>query len=317
MRANEKYVIGLDGGGTKTVAELFNLEGKVLADVRGGPSNFQVIGEDKAAEVILNLCEECCRTAGVVPEDIGAVVAGLTGAGRENDQQRMVEVLNRFAAQRNLEFHRFVVESDARIALEGAFSGHTGIIAIAGTGSIVLGKDENGAIYRAGGWGRIVGDEGSGYAIGREAFRAAARVLDGRLKKSLVFEYLKSEHNLGNQRAIVDALYKQGFDVASVVPLVLKAAEEKDQPAMDILHQAADDLLEVIEAVVKKMRAEGKKKIPLAFVGSLLTNENYYSRVLKRTIHSKLHLVEVHNPEGSPVKGAGVMGRKMLVAPTD
>lgn len=302
------FVVGLDGGGTKTIAELFDARGHVLSDARGGPSNFQVIGEDEASRVILDCVAECCSRASVRPADLRAVVAGLTGAGRRGDRLRMIRALKRHSAKRKLKIKRFKVESDARTALEGAFTGRAGIIVIAGTGSIVFGKDDEGNVHRAGGWGRLIGDEGSGYAIGREAFRALARIIDGRENGSRLVKLIGDVHRLRTQKEIINALYKKGFDVASVVPLVLKAAEEHDAVAMRIVHNAADELLDIIAVVAKKMRPRGKVKLPLVFVGSLLTNDNVYSRLLPRKIQARLKWVEVRPPEGSPVKGAGLMG---------
>jgi N-acetylglucosamine kinase-like BadF-type ATPase len=312
MNPLHQFVIGLDGGGTKTAAELFDSTGRVLSDARGGPSNFLVIGAEQAAAVILDLCVECCSKAGIAQEHIGNVVAGLTGAGRLPEQQRMVKILVQLAVDRKLGLNSFVVESDARIALEGAFSGNPGIIVIAGTGSIVFGKDSEGVIHRAGGWGRIVGDEGSGYSIGREVFRVVARIIDGRIIKSNLLELLSKEFHLSTQLMIVDALYKQQFDVASVVPLALKAAETGDTYAKEIFHNAALDLLGPISNVVKKIKPKKREIVPLAFIGSLLSNQNLYSKRMSTLIKKTLPQVRVSEPEGSPIKGAGIIGRRLL-----
>jgi N-acetylglucosamine kinase-like BadF-type ATPase len=308
------YIIGLDGGGTKTTAVLCSPDGAILAEAQGGPSNFQVIGVEKAASTILDLVANCSHSIGCKPEEIGSIVAGLTGAGRPLDQERMVEGLNRLARERGLVLRDMAVESDARIALEGAFGGRPGIITIAGTGSIVFGKDEKGTVHRAGGWGRLIGDEGSGYAIGAAAFREVARMMDGRGKKTKLARLFASTVDLGTQEAIINALYRQQFDIASVAPLVLKAAEAGDAVARRILENACNDLVEVIGACLAKMNQGTRRRIvrPLAFVGSLLTNENMYSRKVRSTIRRRLPLIRVQQAEASPVVGAALMAAARL-----
>ena len=308
-----RYVIGLDGGGTKTAAALCALDGALLAEAQGGPSNMQVIGVEKAAETILDLVASCCHSIGCTPDQIGSVVAGLSGAGRTSDQGLMVEAIRQLAAGREMTLDRVAVESDARIALEGALTGKPGIIVIAGTGSIVYGKDARGGIHRSGGWGRIVGDEGSGYAIGSMAFHAVARMLDGRDKKTMLHRLFERTHALGTQEAIINAVYRQGFDIASVAPLVMAAAEKGDPHAKRILAKGRDDLVEVIETCLKMltMNKRSPERIPLAFIGGLLTNENIYSRKVRSTIRRRLPRIHIQPAESSPVIGAALLAIKL------
>lgn len=240
------YVIGIDGGGTKTTAVLCALDGAILAEAQEGPSNFQIIGIEQAAHTILNLIETCARSIGCSISQIGAVVAGLAGAGRPADQQRMLDGLIDAAQTKNLDLNKLIIESDARIALEGAFGGKHGIIVIAGTGSIVFGKDGRGKTYRAGGWGRLIGDEGSGYSIGRAAFQAVAKLLDGYGEKTKLLKLFNEKFGLGTQEAIIHALYRDNFNVASVAPLVMEAASKGDKVAKKILTHACSDLINVI-----------------------------------------------------------------------
>ncbi|MGB2868516.1 MAG: BadF/BadG/BcrA/BcrD ATPase family protein [Bacteroidota bacterium] len=309
MNEKKSFVIGLDGGGTKTAAELCSLEGTVRAKAQGGPSNFQVIGVEQAAKTILDLVETCCDTAGCGTSAVAAVVAGLTGAGRPVDQQRMAVALKRMATAKRMGIPRFAVESDARIALEGAFSGAPGVIVIAGTGSIVFGKDEKGRIHRAGGWGRLIGDEGSGYWIGTEAFRAVARMLDGRIKKTTLARIFTQRLGFGTQESIITALYKEGFDIASVVPGVVEAAEKGDRIAGGILTKAAEDLVDVIQIALIRLHATGRQsgKTAVSFAGSLITRENLYSRKVKGLIRKRLPRVLLRQPEANPVHGAALI----------
>ena len=308
------YIIGIEGGGTKTTAVLCALDGIILSEAQGGPSNFHIIGIEKTASTLLDLIQTCCHSVGCEVSQIGAVVAGLAGAGRVLDQQRIMDGLMDAARMKNFNLEKVLIESDARIALEGAFSGKPGVVVISGTGSIVFGKDERERVYRAGGWGRLIGDEGSGYAIGREAFHAAARLLDGYGEKTKLLKLFDEKFGLGTQESIIDAVYGKKFDFSSVVPIVMDAASNNDPVAKKILARACSDLVELIDAVLMKMNKsrKGVPKRPLAFVGSLLMNDNYYSHKIHSAIKRELPLVALRKAESSPVIGATLMAIRLL-----
>ena len=174
-----KYVIGVDGGGTKTEAVLVDTMGNVLSRVRGGSSNFQALGPDKLKEVLSSLLHEILRKATVPVSNVSKIYLGLAGAGRESDQQEIRQIFS------DTEFKGLIeVNSDAIIALAGAFSNQPGIILIAGTGAICFGKNSQGDIIRSGGWGYLLGDEGGGYYIGKRAIIASLKDFDGRGEKT-------------------------------------------------------------------------------------------------------------------------------------
>ena len=310
----QTFVVGIDGGGTKTIAELCNERGEVLATANGGPSNFQVIGVAHSSEVLLRVVQSCCSKAGVPMTSLRAIVAGLTGAGRSADQRTMLNGLRRLAKSSGVQLPRTIIESDATIALEGAFSGQAGVIAIVGTGSIAFGKDENGTVFRVGGWGRIIGDEGSGYSIGREGLRAVARALDDGTVTTRLTKLLALKFGLKSQKEIIHQLYQKNFDVASLAPLVLKAAQERDKVSLDIVKQSARELVSIIEVLVRKMKRSGKlslRKIPLAFVGTLGTMESVYLTALRNDIR-RVPSVVLRRPDWPPVHGASLIALALV-----
>jgi N-acetylglucosamine kinase-like BadF-type ATPase len=307
------YVIGIDSGGTKTTAILCALDNAILAEAQGGPSNFQIIGVEQSAATILDLIETCCHSVGCKVSQIGAIVAGLAGAGRPGDQQQMTDGLLASAEKRNLTLNKIRIESDARIALEGAFGGKPGIILIAGTGSIVFGKDDRGKTHRAGGWGRIIGDDGSGYAIGQEAFRAVARYLDDLGGKTKLGKFLDAKYGFKTQEDIINALYKRNFDVASIAPTVIEAASGGDRIARRILIDGCSGLTELARVVCSKMnKGKNFNKPQLVMTGSLLLNQNIYSRMVRLSIKRNLPHVSIREPESSPVVGAALMAIKLM-----
>ena len=219
-----KYVIGIDGGATKTAAVVCDLKKSILAEAHTGGSNALNIGFVPAAQTILDLIEECRRTLDCTISRFGSIVAGLAGMGREADRLDMESLLKKLAAERGWHLTDVSVESDARITLEGAFGGKPGIVIIAGTGSLVVAKDAKGAMHRAGGWGRIIGDDGSAYDIGREALRAVTHAIDGTGPKTALTKLLAVNFNLDSQESIINAVYKNSFDIAGIAPFVIQAA---------------------------------------------------------------------------------------------
>jgi len=216
-----KYLIGMDGGGTKTKCILTDLNLQPIYETIGGPSNFLVIGTETVSETILNLINDCTSSQNILSDDIQAIVLGTTGGGRRNDAELLEKQIFNQAKQNNIAINKFRVESDARIALEGAFSGKPGSILIAGTGSIMFGKDEEGKIHRVGGFGRYIGDEGSGYRIGRKGLNAVACAYDGRAKYTKIADLLEQEFSISSAEELITEVYRNNFNIASVAPLVL------------------------------------------------------------------------------------------------
>jgi len=304
----KKFVIGIDGGGTKTTVVLADLQGNVLAEETAGASNFLIIGVEKAAEVLYAAADACCRKAGLSFDHVEALAAGLTGAGRASDQQRMRDGLEHYAKAQGSSLNNVIIESDARVALEAAFKGAAGMILICGTGSIALGKSSDGRVFRVGGWGRIIGDEGSGYTIGREGLNAVTRQLDGRAKKTLITELVAKNLKLKTQEDIIAAVYRENLDVATVAPLVVEAAEKQDSDCERILNKATFELTEHVRALTLAMehaaRDRARQKILLAFIGSIIASENVFTNILKHKIMFSLPQITIVQPKAPPSYGA-------------
>lgn len=306
-----KYYIGMDGGGTKTHAVITDHNGSLLAEHTAGPSNFQIIGVEKAAETIYSLILLCCESVDCSVKDVAGVACGLAGAGREADQKRMANGLKAYALRKGTALKNVIVESDARAALEGAFHGGSGIILIAGTGSIAFGKDPKGKVHRVGGWGRMLGDEGSGYHVGRLGLTAVTRQQDGRGEKTVLTRMIAKEFGLTDQTAIINAVYKNGFDIASVAPLVLKGAEKNDAVCRAVIENAVIELswhiLVAAEKISVASRKTVKEKIHVAFIGGLIANDTVISRMLTQYLKENFPMIDIIPPMLSPAAGAAVM----------
>ncbi len=299
---NNKYVIGIDGGATKTTAVLADLNRNIISEKSSGPANFLIIGTDKVAKTISDLILDLCNEAEVNIQNIEAICMGLTGAGSDEDAQKIKNaVMDYWNRTYSSELKKLIVTSDARVALEGAFSGRPGIILIAGTGSILFGKDRAGNLYRVGGFGRYIGDEGGGYSIGRLGLQAVAKSLDGRGPETKLLSILSQQFGINTAEDLINKVYKDNLDFASIAPYVIQCAEEGDEPCREILRKEAEELVLHIKAVKDKIKV---RTVYITFIGGLLSVDNYYSNLLRKIILQKVEGVNVILPEHPPAYGA-------------
>ncbi|GMU86593.1 MAG: N-acetylglucosamine kinase [Ignavibacteriales bacterium] len=303
------YIIGIDGGGTKTHCVLATRDKAPLFECSGGPSNFLMLGTETVSATILDLIKQCTESQKIGFQMIDAVLLGTTGAGRRSDAEILERDFSSFLSKQNLRIRNFSVESDARIALEGAFSGREGCILIAGTGSILFGKDNKDRIYRVGGFGRFLGDEGSGYMLGRRGLIAAAKNFDGRGPETLLLNLLSQEFKITSPEDLITRIYRENFDIASFAPMVVKAAEQGDQQAVKILEEEIDELVLHIKAIKKKIIVA---TLQVSFIGGLIANDTYYSCRFRQKISETMHDVNVIDAENSPAYGAVLMAAKKL-----
>ncbi len=299
-----KYFAGLDGGATKTKCVVTDEHLNILAEASAGPSNFIIIGTEKVSKTILDLLKETTSQLNLSVNDLSSVVIGSTGAGRKENALKLETDFKKIASEENYKINNFFVESDARIALEGAFSGKPGSILIAGTGSIMFGKDPEGNIHRVGGFGRFIGDEGSGYMIGRLGLIAVAKEMDGRGKKTLITSLLKDKMNIDSTSVLINEVYVNKFDIPSVTPLVIDAAHKGDEIALEILKKQGDELLLHISAMKKKLQTP---QMPVSFIGSLLTKDFIYSKIVKEKIEQQFNDVVIKPADFPPEIGAVIM----------
>lgn len=254
MTDDEVYVLGVDGGGSQTRCVVADLSGRILARGAAGPSNPLTVGVEAAGEAIAEAVEVSAGRCGI--RRFGAACFSVAGVDRPYGH----EALRRKAAALGLA-ERLIVVPDAAAALAGATGCTVGVVVVAGTGSIAYGVNAEGDSARAGGWGWLVGDEGSGYDIGRRAMTAALRAHDGRGEPTLLAEMLKEELGLGDLSELIDLLYVTGMkshEVAALAPAVALAAKRGDGVAVRILKGAGAELGRAAVAVIKGLRLVGR-----------------------------------------------------------
>lgn len=300
-------VLGIDGGGTHTVALLARVAdavGKdwhVLGRGESGPSNLQAVGRDRALRALDDAVARAFAAAGVPRAPVAAACLGLAGAGRPDDQAVIRDWADRAGLAGKVD-----VTADAPLLLAAGTPDGWGVAVVAGTGSMVFARARDGRTARAGGWGYLLGDEGSGYALVVAGLQAIVRATDGRGPATRLTERFLEALNLKQPQELVGAVYRGGLDrtaLAALAPLVLGAAEEGDSVAASIVEDAARLLAETIRAAARQLQLE-QEAIPLALAGgALLSSEPYRQRLLRQTAQLGLCVEPVRLVE-QPAQGA-------------
>ena len=294
-----KFIAGIDGGGTKTKAVIASLAGEALLTQTFGPFNLNSIGEERFAALLNEICDWlnqqgqclalCIGSAGVSNQEMNRLVAeGMQRGGISN----------------------WKLVGDQVIALTGALDGRPGIALIAGTGSICFGKNTSGEFARSGGWGHLIGDEGSGYAFGRDALSAVARAWDGWGDKTILSNLLATELGLDDQKKIIS--YTYGGDksrIAALSRLVEQAAARDDRVALEIICANAVQMTRLVGAVAKRLNLEAPE---VAMLGGLLENDTMLRAQFLAEMaeqHPQMHCIDPHRDAAA---GAVMLAKEML-----
>lgn len=299
---NTNYtVIGIDGGGSKTRGRLVYGEQQVQRVI--GSTRVGVVGFTEACERVVQLLVDLTNDAGIDKSEIDAVVVGVAGIWLEEERQRFAHLLRIIARDSGFNLHDLIATSDAEIALRGAFGSEAGIMLIAGTGTITLGKNKQGDLIRSGGWGIEIDDEGSGAWIGKKGLSACVKAIDGRGVQTSLLDKLADRYpqiSLKFPRTIVSAFMDKVFEYHHLTQMVLEEAENGDNVCLEIVKEAADRLHENIMAVAKNIPGI---PLPVSFLGGLLENNTLIARELLNKIKEK-DSFNVVEPKGTALDGA-------------
>lgn len=298
---NTPLFIGVDGGGSTLRVALTDAEMNVLAQTERGTANPSSIGKEASAALIQSTITETLVTAGKSASEVSAAALGVAGALYLGEWLREI-------ASVVLPHSLIVPSSDFEIALVGARGERFGVLILAGTGSVAFGVNRAGESWQAGGWGYLLGDEGSGYSIGLQALKTFVRVTDGRNdtgeSQSLLPQKIAEALNLSHPREIIQWTYSQPRvrDIAQLSKLVFELAEAGDRQSISIARAAMSYLSHHINVVRVRLKDH---QLPVAFAGGLLDNENYFSvRFAKH-----LKLPEVPKALYPPVIGAALLAK--------
>ncbi len=315
------YYLGIDGGGSKTDSAVGD-ETQVLGAGHSGTSKIQRVEPLIAAAALETSIRDACVAAGIAPSQIAHACFGLAGAAEPRIAAWAEDVMARVMAadsgsQKSDAASRITVVGDHVIAHEAAFGGDPGVLIIAGTGSIVYGRNSRGEEERAGGWGPMVSDEGSGNWIGRKAVAVCLRPdLDrntvvpnpnpGCLRKAILTLWRVT----GNADLAYAANSTPSPDFAGLFPLVLRCAADGDRIAQDLLQAAGRELAELAFQVINSLWTDSEA-VNFALVGGVAQSSAEVRLAFAQTI-GKLHsLSEVSTSQREPVLGALSLARRM------
>lgn len=293
-----RLAAGIDGGGTGTTLECRDRSGAVLCRERFGPFNLNSIGEARFTALL----EEIFHALGEKGE-CTALCVGAAGISNPRVAELTARAAERFGIA------RWRLAGDHEIALWGALSGRPGIALIAGTGSVCCGRNAAGDFVRSGGWGHLIDDGGSGYALGRDALAAVVRRWDGRGGDTLLEQLVVERLGVHTPRELVAYVY--GGDksrVAAAAPLVGEAAERGDPTAREIYRRGGGELSALVRAVADRLGlAEGD----VALLGGCLTHDRFLKQALEAELARSAPGLRCVPPQQDAAAGAAMLASAM------
>ncbi|HMQ04262.1 MAG TPA: BadF/BadG/BcrA/BcrD ATPase family protein [Pyrinomonadaceae bacterium] len=301
-----QWFLGVDGGGTKTHIALMDHAGEIRSEGFAGPANPLRVGVETAVGNIVTAVNQACDIGGVSRGDIVAATLGLAGVRRVDLRQRVRE---RFV--KSLGIRNTTVITDAEIALYATTRGKPGLVVIAGTGSICLGKNEKGETAISGGWGPLAGDEGGGVGIAQTALHSVAKASDGRGIATVLSERAAEYFRASGPENLIVAIYSPQVDnsrIAGFAQFVVEAAQAGDAVAMDILTEAGSELGLAACAVIEKLKLS-RGRVPIGCVGSVFKAGELLTRPMLDTIRTVAPKAYLTEPEMDPAHAAALMAK--------
>ncbi len=325
------YVLGIDGGGTKTVCVIMNAQCEVIGRGEAGASNYQSIGVDAALSSIESAIYAAAIEALKVIKciQIKAICLGLAGIGRPNDIEVVKGIVSNLENSPSLpiewellssqaatiENKNIIICHDALIALVGGIGHDVGIVVAAGTGSIVFGRNQQGITKRVGGWGYILGDEGSGYKIAVAGLQAAMQAYDGRGKSTILQEVFKNHLALASMEDLIEVVYRRGWGVKEIAALAIvvdSAAADGDEVANRIIDDAVRELVKATSTVINALTSTENDGFEVVTVGSVWGGKSKMHSQFIKSLTFEYPNVRIIYPRFEPAYGAGLVALKTI-----
>ena len=298
-------VVGLDGGGTKTEARVLGLEGEALGGGSSGPCNIAAVPVAAALAAAQTAAESALAAAGKGVGDVRAICAGVAGFSQLERREEFRSGLQAF-----LPGVPVTVEPDYAVALAGATEGGPGIVVIAGTGSVAYGENGVGESHRAGAYGYLIDDAGSGYGVGRAALAAVLRAADGTGEPTSLTHRLLSTLGLASVGSLIPSVYGGALDrlaIAALAPIVAAAAlEDEDTVAQSLLMRSGGALARLAEAVAARLFPQAALPYPIVPIGSLWNAGPPLTDVFARSCARFAPAAVLSPPKNAPAHGAAL-----------
>jgi N-acetylglucosamine kinase-like BadF-type ATPase len=293
-------LVGVDAGGSSLDCAV-DRDG-VTTDVHGDAANVRTSGVKGAAERIAATVESALRGAA-----FDALAVGAAGAGDAAVARALEATLRDY-----FQHGAIAVYDDAEIALRAGVPQGDGAVLIAGTGSIAYARVGEEA-YRVGGYGYLLGDDGSGFAIGRAALAQMLRWYDGRVAHSELFDAIAARLQVADAQALLGRVYGEPnmvTGIAGLAPLVLNRAGASERVATKIVQGAAHELVELIKSLVHRAQL-GTRELPLVFAGGLLSENSLLTYLVETRLLADMPLLQPVKSPPPPVRGALELARRI------
>jgi glucosamine kinase len=310
---NARFVMGIDGGATKTLAAVLDLESNALHLAHGGPSNEDTVGAEAAVRTLLQTADEAIERAGIDQDGLGAAVLAVAGTDTDTFARHV----------RSTRTDAWIVINDVVGAWAAATGAGPGVAVISGTGSNVFGVGPDGRAWRAGGWGHVLGDEGSGYWLGVQSIKAALRDRDASGPETALTEAATAFFGVPSVEALAVLVYSKPLtkgEIAAFAVETVQVAERGDAVARELYERGAKELGDQIAAVIRQTGLQGD--FPVGLVGSGFKAGAIFVEPLVVAVHesapeARVSVVEMAPVSGSLLLAARVCGRGDTLDPAE
>jgi glucosamine kinase len=305
-----RYVLGIDGGATKTLAAVLDLESGSVHIGHGGPSNEDAVGAKAAVGALLGAADSALRSAGIGGEELTKAVIAVAGTNTDS-------IAGHVRAART---EAWIVVNDVVGAWATATGGGPGVAVISGTGSNVFGVGPDGRAWRAGGWGHVLGDEGSGYWLGVQSIKAALRDREASGPPTALSDSAMEFFGAPSVEAAANLVYSKPLtkgEIAAFATETARLAEGGDAVARELYERGARELGEQIAAVIRQAGLAGDGaagdgeagagEFPVGLIGSAFKAGPVFVEPLTRAIHACAPGASVAKVEMAPVGGSLVL----------
>jgi N-acetylglucosamine kinase-like BadF-type ATPase len=314
---SHSLLLAVDGGQTATKALVARLDGTILGAGRGGPSDHFHIegGVEKNRFAIHGAIAAALTAAGAAADRVAAIGLGLTGAPTGGEQTPVVHEIVREV----LDPRQITVAPDYVTNLAGASGGEPGVVLIAGGGAIGYGVTADGREAIAGGFGYLLGDEGSAFDIGLRAIAAAARAADRRAEPTVLQAMVEQYFGISTIKQVTRVVYQAGFSrdrISLLAPKVAQAARDDDPAALRIMSAAGEELALTALGVIRQLCQPGSA-VDVYLTGGVFAAGDVVHGPFRAALRSGWPAAEARDPRFPPAVGALILAARSLGRPVD
>ena len=310
-RSQARYVMGIDGGATKTLAAVFDLDERAVHLAEGGPSNADAVGAASAVDALLDVADLALQRAGIAQSELATAVLAVAGTDTDAIAGNV----------RSARTDDWIVVNDVVGAWAVATGGRPGVGAISGTGSNVFGVGPGGQAWRVGGWGHLLGDQGSGYWLGNESIRAALADRDGSGPQTGLSDAAADFFEVPSVEALAALVYAKPLtkgEIAAFAVVACELAQGGDAVARELYRRGAAELAAQIVVVIGHAglarggddRADSRRgedhngDFPVGLIGSVFRAGPMFVDPIAAAVHQVAPRARVSVVEMAPVGGS-------------